>query len=141
MWGHLARKPASVASRLGSDYAVFPGAVAAGPQSHVQGRRTWHQTLTRRPVSPRLPRGLPRPRHSVSPSRGGQFWLRGAGGCFPAAATPAPRRCPRSLSLRPCSACALKETQPPCLRNGEWQGLEVDERLSGRFIVLSLWGR
>lgn len=47
--------------------------------------------------------------------------------------------CP--LSLRPCSACASKETQPPCLRNGEWQGLEVDERLSGRFVVLSLWGR
>lgn len=42
---------------------------------------------------------------------------------------------------RPCSACTLKETQPPCLRNGEWQGLEVDERLSGRFVVLSLWGR
>lgn len=47
----------------------------------------------------------------------------------------------RPLSLHPCSACASKETQPPCLRNGEWQGLEVDERLSGRFVVLSLWGR
>lgn len=68
------------------------------------------------------------------PAAGGRRLL--PGGCRPCA-----RRCPRSLSLRPCSACASKETQPPCLRNGEWQGLDVDERLSGRFVVLSLWGR
>lgn len=62
MWGDLAGKPASVTSHLTSDYAGFPGespAVtacsaeappAAGPQSQVEDRCTWHQTRTRRPV-------------------------------------------------------------------------------------------
>lgn len=135
---------------------IFPGespAVTAcsaeawllGPQSQVGDRCTWHQTLTRRPVSPRLHRGPPRPRHTPLSTDQLPFSCRvGEGSSW---LLPDSFQLPEACSLSssptaPSRRVPLTKTNPSRLRHGSVGGTGSRWAFFRLLcLCLSLWDR